>query len=701
MKELDIKINLDKSQAVAEVKAFASAQKQAIKDVQAAEIKAAKDGLDDFYQRMTAEKKAAQEAAKEVTAAARVKAKAEKDAAKEAADALRMKVKAEKDAATAATKEATAAARAKAKIEKDAVKEHAAAIKAKSDAEEKASEKSISLAKAVGGFALSMLGIDSAKAVISAIADSFDMARESAYSASKMVTDYRESLLELAALKGKVGQTTEVTKEEIAFITQTHQKPEDARKYQLAVLGAMEAAVGNQITEDEAKKATVLGGKFQAVEGGEAGAHGRLVGMLPLLSDKKITGEQVFQKTQQLYNIQKPGQFATFTQAIDQYAKLMPLIQSGVLDEMGAMALLTGYSASPEEAATKVEQLARATSGSVGRTTGGKAKGGMARNEYIKSLGLTDEKLKHIKASDLVVTIGNAIADDLIDQEKKAAERGEELNPLEYLQKKGYVQQEDRNALLQYTGLRKSKLLEEKFLPLAAPEALPDAEKATEDIEEKIKHEPHIRARDAAFAEQVANIAVGAGQEEVLRDVMQSAFARVRARPGGKQELPFETYEQVQGLGSLDPGNLLHGYRRKVAIEAQRGLAVEAARVGVDVDPNLIMGDQQAIPGVGGLLGLMGVGPELPPAELFEIAKKVKAAGGEIAPEMEDVTEAAMASLTTSQEFEDLGKKPKAPAAGGDQNTPILKEIRDNIRPKPKAPNPQPLVGPAPVVGRA
>ena len=517
------------------------------------------------------------------------------------------------------------------------------------------------MTRAAGSFALSMLGIDSAKAVVGTIIANFDEARQSAYQAARMVNDYRESLLELSALKGKMGLggTTETVKEEIAFRSQTLQKAEESKKYQTMALGTGQSSVNaGLISQDEFTKAMVYGGKMQAVSGADPAAMGALTGLTPSMMGRKTNAKEVAARTQQYFDTFQLGG-AEAPNLVKQFNALSSLAVSGVYDDRQLAGLLSAFSTSkPEgsEAKTVVEQFTRATLGGIDATGKPRIQNAENRDEYLTKLGVTDEFLKQTKASDQPFKIADLVAEDL---EKQREAQGPSFNPVTYLKKAGYGNQEDVGALIQYAGLKKTGQLKQ-FMDVASPEKAKTFEQAMAPVERTQQTSPEFQQRKAALAGDLAQTAVGAGQNEYLESLRRLAFARRKAGVGfgGAAEVETdESYETTRDRSMFNPAEMLFQHRLKTQVEADALLKQEARRVGVPgyekFDPE---SDEYKL-GIQTTLGDEGT---------YRLAQEVAKHGGNVLPGYESVQSKAATSLDASAAFENLqktgGVKP-APAA--------------------------------------
>lgn len=455
-----------------------------------------------------------------------------------------------------------------------------AEIKAASSSEDswgKTSNAVAGASQAVSGFAVQMLGLDSAKAIVGTIVENFQSAKREAMEAAKFVQGYREALLELAALKGQLGNTGKTLGEDLAFRAETLQTSAQAREFQLGALGTGQAAMDSDgvkrlIAPDEFQKALVLGGKFQAVENESAETHGRLIGSIPNLFGKRMTGEDVFAKEQQLFNINQPGG-SSFGSATDQYLKNSALVTSGLITPEKMMALQSAFSISnPTGAGTNVQQLTRATVGGLGRMKGMQGVDGTPNEkwaEYLKRVGATDQMDP--------LQIADKISEDLDAEEGKANASGKKFNPLLHIQTHGQGNMEDANALLAYRGFR-NQSLKNTFLPLA--EKGPTIDEALAPLNERQRVDPVFQGRRAEISGEAAQISLGAGKEETLNSLFRTSFNRLK----GRGEVVGE-HDDVMNAGLFSPSEFMFGYKGKTELEAQRSLAKEAERIGID--PNI------------------------------------------------------------------------------------------------------------------
>ena len=572
------------------------------------------------------------------------------------------------------------------KAQAKAIRDNAEAAKKAAEAQEEMHQKGGSslkgLTKAAGSFALQMLGLDSVKAVVGTIVENFEQARESAFKASKMVNEYRESLLELAALKGKLGDTTGALKDEVAFRAKTLQTADQARNFQSLALGVGQSAItSGQISEDEFKKLMEYSGSFQATEGGDPRAHATLAGLTPSLIGHPTNAKEVFERTQQYYKIFQPGG-PEFSELAKQFNSLAPMAAAGTYKDTQLAALLSAFSTTKTEggaAATAVQQFTRATLGGVDNSGKPRILDAESRGDYFKKLGVDDEFLKSTKATDLPFKIADLIVADL---DKQAKAGGENFSPDIYLKHEGFGNLEDLEAIKLYGKLKSSGQLERSFMSLAGDDARPSFDASMGEINDRRNRDPVFLALRAKYAEELANINVGAGQNEYVDSVMRLAFARRKAGAGFGGEADRETmesYDSVKSLRTFSPSELIYGHRRNTEHEAQKLLLEEAKRVGVtkkEIDA--------ATFGEGGQYRSSG-------DTLYNLGQRIAEHGGNRLPGFEATQGAAERSLEEASRFAGLGSE---------RAVKLLEDIKEGVnRERPAAPTTPAATPPAPMPG--
>ena len=541
-------------------------------------------------------------------------------------------------------------------------------INAAVEAAEKEKEGWKSTGEAIGGatqsvmaFGGQMLGLASAGAAVQAIVGAFEKARQTAYAATKMVTDYRAALLELAALKGNTGNTTTEAKEQVAFRGVTLQDQAAATEYQSRALPGLGGAEKQGfLTPTESQKALVMGGMFQSTEKGDAAAHGSMVGLIPQLIGHQTNAQEVFGKEAQLKKIFDAGGFK-FAEGAGQFSGLAELATSHTYEPLEMASLLSAFSATKipgtgGSAQDRLKQFTTATLGGIDYTRAGSVEEGESRGKYYKQLGMTDEWVKSQKPDQLAMAIGNTVSADLA----KVQERGE--NPMVYLQHHGYGNQQDRESMLQYSTLKQSGRLDTEFMPLAHEDTGAAGSKLLGDIMKAQQSDPALLMRRGKLNEQFANLARGAGTPEDLEAARQGAFNRMRASgdtPG------YTSYDELKNGYGLDPSS--GTIRGKLDVEAYKGLRGQAEKLGVTEDSSLGFASFDE--------------------KIMSLAGRVKAAGGDILPDMGDVQNAAQKALSSTTQ---------GPGVTGDEALKKLDTMidlmRQQVSPGP-APTPAALPG--------
>lgn len=465
----------------------------------------------------------------------------------------------------------------------------------------------------VSGYFAGFIGF---QAIVNEIANAFDVAQQSAMEAGKFVNDYRESLLELAALKGRLGETGPEVQESLQFRARTLQTREAATAFQLSALGAGEAGIDRggvekSISEDEFKKLMVFVGSMQAAEGGSADTYGALAGQVPMMMGHHTTAEESFRKVAQFYKILQPGG-STFASGTEQFLKNAPYAQL-FEDPAQMLALQSAFSIKNRGGAgEQVEQFMRATVGGLGRMRGVQVEGDSQKiGEYLGSIGATDQMTP--------IDIGKRVAADFARQREASTAQGQQFNAMSYLLHKGYGNQEDRMALMAFADLMASGTYEKTFEPLT--KTMPTTAEAMNPIKRFQGSDLAAQQRKGELAGELAKTSVGMGPQEYYEALTRQAHARLKA--SGRLT---GTYEETMspGLfgGMLAPltGQVTDTEVRKEAFSMLSG---EAKRVGVD------MGGGQ----FGGISGTPGQMAE----SFYSLGGKIGQAGGNIMPGMDQL----------------------------------------------------------------
>jgi hypothetical protein len=468
-------------------------------------------------------------------------------------------------------------------IEKTNQAKIAAAMKAQ-EAEQRAGKAGVEAAEktkaaimdgvaAVGKFGAAMLGLQGAQQIVSVLGDTFAKIRQNAFEAAKSVQQMRGDVRELQALRNQMGQTGPGVSHVFDIARQTLQSPEQVQQMEQAGLGVGELALKNAKDREEFTKAIVAAGRFQAIEGGDAGAYGQMMGQIALQSKGPINAADMEARAYKLFQIQQPGGFRTMSQAMGQYSKLNALVQNGIYTPEEAMSLASAFSvSSPEEAATRTEQFTRAVMSGRIKSRGMQVSSDVdfeKTDEYFKGIGIGE--------NDTAIARGKKIAEDLARQQ--AANKN--FNAYEYLMTRGFGNAEDREAIMALSGLRNTGRLE--AIESAAKAPL-ERGAIAKRFNERLQKDNFLKGRQLELGEQAATINEGL-QEEPLVLAQHAAFNRLKAQ--GKITGSFDDWQRIErsGLsGSAEAGvkdMFLSNYHSQVTREMMHGLEGERRRLGV------------------------------------------------------------------------------------------------------------------------
>lgn len=444
---------------------------------------------------------------------------------------------------------------------------------------------------------------------VAMIARSFHDMRQNVVDATKAIGVQREELAQLAALKGLLGMSTEAMRQDLAFRAQTLQTAPDARMFQESALGAGASGIDRVdpltkkvtkegfISQAEFDKLSVLTGKFQATQGGDASTLGKLTGMIPILMGRRVTADEAFAKEKQLFDIADIGN-ASISSMTNMMLKNAPLITSKIFDDAAdQMALTSAFSTSAGEgAAERVMQFTRATVGSLGRMRG------MAGMDKIEGAEKQAEYLKRIGAESGMdpIAIGKLISADI---EAQRAKQGEKFDPLLYLQSRGYGNQEDAMALLGFSGMYQSgqyKAFEDMS------KRMPDGAKLARELDADAAADPKLRNRKTEITGAIADAMLGTGANEYYQTLMKSTFEQMRGKGevGGK----FEDIQNPEWYDLLSQSRQASVYER-----ARFMLDKEARRVGMTdreiMDAGRGRTDEERLYNMGNAIGRHGGDP--------------------------------------------------------------------------------------------
>ncbi len=503
----------------------------------------------------------------------------------------------------------------------------------------------LGLNQLVGGFT----ALGAATAVISTIAAGFHAISMQAIEAAGFVQKYREAITELAALKGQTG--TQELASQIAFRQKTLQTAPEAIATQQAGYGAGEAFVDTAtqqrlISREGFEELLAYAGKMQTVKGGDAAAYGQMAGMLPQLMGRRITAAEGEQKMAQLFAISQPGG-ADFAPQMEMMAKNASLITQGLYSPEEYMAMQSMFSTTKgTEAGDTMRQFTRATVGALGRMKG-VAGGEEKTKQYLARI---IPGAAQMAPEGLAEKIGTAIAEDLDKQQAAAEAKGEEFNPMTYLQQRGYGQEEERTAINLFRAGLQNQAWKKTFKPLA--EKLPTVEEATKDIEETQRVDPKFDARKAETAEEMRKVVQGTGAKGYYDNLMKMAYETLQAKPETAMGAEFEDIQKAEWY---DVPNL----RRQQTLRKQmrRLLDQEAEKVGLKED-------------VIGETGALGVRAFETPEQLYERAARIRAAGGTGLPGLDAIGKEVGTAIGKAADNEKRSKVPEALPGGGEKGGP-------------------------------
>ena len=430
-------------------------------------------------------------------------------------------------------------------------------------------EKAMSAATRMAtSFAGQVIGLTSASAVLSEVQAGFQRVRDAIFESSEMLAEYRESLLELAALKDRLGDTSAELVDALEIQAETGQTRQDVTDLQTGFLGMAELMVGEgegkKISAEGAKEAMIGLGKFQAAQGAPAEAFGELGGMILQSAMGPITSEEITTRAAALYDIQQPGNFGKggFGTAIKQFGMSLPFVNSGILTDKEAMALTSAFSISAggESSGTALRQFLQGTVGSLSGDR--KIKGledepeNIGAATYLKGLGA--------KAGMHPVEIAKLVAADVDRAEAEAKAKGEGFEAIDYLRRHGYSNQESALRMIQFRGLEDTgawggfkELIEDPTL----------GEGRLAEAEEKLRTDPALVARATKAAVEQAKIASSAGENEWMTSMRRAAYARLRADP---ENIGMREFEDIEKAGYWDLTSILTGDKIDLERETQR-----------------------------------------------------------------------------------------------------------------------------------
>lgn len=456
-------------------------------------------------------------------------------------------------------------------------------------------------ALAAAGAAAAAAGLAVAKALEDRTQARSDVANEGA----RKTVDYSGALTELATLRGKVGETGPELAKNLGIAAQTA-----LPLGQVASLTTRAYAGANAILDKPGKpglmseadyaRFVTQTGKYATAMGGDAGSYGSAASMIPMLSQRRLTSEQAegemlrYDKFATKAGVENPGAY------LDQLKQNQGFVAGGVMSGPELAALQAGMTKTSgvETAGTKTRQLVNALmSGRIrsrGMAVGDDLKDDMEKSSaYFKDLGIT-EGMGAIERAD-------AISGDLSEQEANAKKSGKSFNALEYMMLHGMVNDQGRQAMLEYHGNKTmfdseiKPIIGEQFQPgeidrrfqhsiannLGASQFMVNAGTQAAEVTAGL---PVARLNQVKQAEYNRLVATG-GANGKLDDYMKNASWLPRDfSPGGLAQYAMEK----SGFAApVDERTLRGGARDRLASQAhQLGLGGELKEFMHDTDPS-------------------------------------------------------------------------------------------------------------------
>ena len=651
----------------AAAKVIADAQKEAADKASAAWKLAARRMTDDWKRE-----------AKEVAEATKKKSAAEKKAAREASDAAKKTAKETADAQKNAISDvrrseasaAAAAARTRA-VQKNDLREwrmqtaaaHCARMMEWEQEQQatKAQETSLFGAK---GAVLSYIGafatVATVVTVLKSIAEYWDHVRRDTIESVKEVLHMRDAILELAALKDKLGKTGPVLGQQLLLRDATGMKEQAANEFMMHFLGGAEAAIGSNIDAKDAQELANTVGKLQMLEGSNAGAYGDLAAAIALTAKKGATGAEMSAKANKLYEQQRPAKFTNVSQFAGQFSKASGLVQNDIYtDEELAMLLAVQSEYGPEESETRVSQLTRLAASGLMRARHIKGAPGIEHDtsaEFFKKAGIT-QGMRGMERID-------RLSDFMIKEQDEAKAAGKPYMLREEILRHGVINSDDAEALENVIGAKR-KGVWKAFKKIK--DAPPDATAIAEMHADRSRKDPVFLAERAKLSEDLADVQRANSPEGGLEPLQRTIFAKRRGE--GKTVGKFSEWKERGWLGKIwddltDPMGT-HGAHFGVDQELQETLIAQAKKYHIDYRKTLGFTKPKKFEH-----GELYAGDE----KNYELQQQIVRAGGK---PLEGVSDRAAEGNATLLRMEDS-----------------MKKIEEHLRPGA----PEPFITPCPTV---
>ena len=491
--------------------------------------------------------------------------------------------------------------------------------------------------KAVGMMGAAMVGLGSASAVLATIAERFENIRKAALEAARNVVDQQGDLRGLAALQGRPGDVASIQAQQLALRSQTFQTEQDAVAMSVKAWASGAGAISQGLISDpEFQKSLIGAGKLQTLTGDDAGSVGRMAGLLPLISGQETnTAEGLGALQNQLYEIGRLGGFESYGQSVEQLGAASPYVMKGIYTAPVAQSLLSAFAHGGEGAksAEYLAQATRAVSAGLLRDRGVKPAAGyeqdmMRSGKYFKSLGVDTQMRPEERMM--------AVVKDLLRAEDESKAQGKYFMAYDYLMEKGFVNQEDKEALAKLAGVQRVGLLEPLLNMGRAPTGAGGQQNAA--FAKAVGTQPFYQREAAKFAAGTAESEVGG--RGMFREIMeQNAYASL----GGKTRFG-EDLGTIQGRAWYNPMEMIYGARKQVDFQAQHMVLNAAEQAGIK-RPDTFNYDSRT--------GVKTTERQLSWEELFNISEKTRAAGGAFAagPDQERVNKSIDAFTAALDRF--------------------------------------------------
>jgi hypothetical protein len=301
-----------------------------------------------------------------------------------------------------------------------------------------------------------------------------------------------------------------------------------------------------------------------------------MAGLLPLVSGRETNqAAPLSALNERLYEIQRQGGFESYGQAAEQFAASAEYTMKGVMTAPEQQALLSAFAIGGQgnTAAELLSQVIRATSAGIMRDRGMKPAEGYQQDyqrsaRYFKSLGITTKT----RAADRFLPI----LENINRKEDEARRRGEYFSPMDYLMEKGFINQEDREAIAKLAGMHRTGQL--AALPRMA--RAPVGEQPTGAIEGSFRQgfakDPFLQERQIAQEGDLER------QQRAQQELFKATITRQAYVALGGEEHFKEKYKTVMDRASYNPVEAICGSRRQVEWKAQQLVVEEAAKAGLD-----------------------------------------------------------------------------------------------------------------------